>query len=208
MALDELFESYQDFLEFQHLYIAAISEIETKLSILNDEFKIHHSRNPIHHIESRIKANESIVAKLRKKGFEITPESARQNINDIAGIRVVCNYIDDVYRVAEMLLRQSDIVLVKKQDYIKEPNYNGYRSLHLDVKVPIFLSDQTLEVIAEIQIRTIAMDFWASLEHDLHYKGEKEIPDSICVEMLRSADEIAEIDRRMQETFLQIQELD
>ena len=192
----------------QHLYKAAIKEIVTKLEILNEEFNVHFARNPIHHVESRLKSTHSILNKLRKKGYDATIESAKKNLNDIAGIRVVCCYIDDVYDVADMLLRQSDIHLVKVQDYIKNPNYNGYRSLHLDLSIPVFLSEHTEHVTVEVQIRTVAMDFWASLEHDLRYKSDKEIPPEICEAMLESAAAIADIDVRMQEIFKQIQKLD
>ena len=202
------FSNLQEFLELQHLYKAAIKEIVTKLEILNEEFNVHFARNPIPHVESRLKSTHSILNKLRKKGYDATIESAKKNLNDIAGIRVVCCYIDDVYDVADMLLRQSDIHLVKVQDYIKNPNYNGYRSLHLDLSIPVFLSEHTEHVTVEVQIRTVAMDFWASLEHDLRYKSDKEIPPEICEAMLESAAAIADIDVRMQEIFKQIQKLD
>lgn len=202
------FSNLREFLELQHLYKAAIKEIVTKLEILNEEFNVHFARNPIHHVESRLKSTHSILNKLRKKGYDATIESAKKNLNDIAGIRVVCCYIDDVYDVADMLLRQSDIHLVKVQDYIKNPNYNGYRSLHLDLSIPVFLSEHTEHVTVEVQIRTVAMDFWASLEHDLRYKSDKEIPPEICEAMLESAAAIADIDVRMQEIFKQIQKLD
>ena len=202
------FSNLQEFLELQHLYKAAIKEIVTKLEILNEEFNVHFARNPIHHVESRLKSTHSILNKLRKKGYDATIESAKKNLNDIAGIRVVCCYIDDVYDVADMLLRQSDIHLVKVQDYIKNPNYNGYRSLHLDLSIPVFLSEHTEHVTVEVQIRTVAMDFWASLEHDLRYKSDKEHPPDICDAMLERAAAIADIDVRMQEIFKQIQKLD
>ena len=128
-----LFPSYQDFLEFQHLYSSAVREIQTRLAVLSEEFSVRYAHNPIHHVESRLKSDKSIIEKLRRKGLPISMDAARENINDIAGIRVVCCYIDDVYRVEEMLLRQSDMELVKRQDYIAQPNYNGYRSLHLDL---------------------------------------------------------------------------
>lgn len=207
-AADELFNSLQEFLALQHIYKAAIKEIQTKLEILNEEFNVRFARNPIHHVESRLKSSPSILKKLKKKGCEISVESAKKNLNDIAGIRVVCCYIDDVYDVADMLLRQSDIELVKVQDYIKHPNYNGYRSLHLDLRIPVFLSEHTEHVTVEVQIRTVAMDFWASLEHDLRYKSEKKIPPEICEAMLESARSIAEIDVRMQEIFRKIQKLE
>lgn len=203
----ELFKNYKEIMALQHLYNSAIKEIETRLEILNGEFKVMYARNPIHHVESRLKSSESMVKKLIKRGYEVSIESAKRNLNDIAGLRVVCCYIDDVYSVAEMLLRQTDLHLVKLKDYIKEPNYNGYRSLHLDIEVPIFLSDHTENVTAEVQIRTVAMDFWASLEHDLRYKSDKVIPHDISDDMYRCADEIAEIDRRMQEMYRKIREL-
>ncbi len=203
---NELYSNFQEFLKLQHLYNAAVKLIQTRLEVLNDEFNVLYARNPIHHIESRLKSTSSIVAKLQKKGYPISIESAMKNINDIAGIRVVCCYIDDVYRVEEMLLRQSGIELVKRQDYIKKPNFNGYRSLHLDLRVPVFLSNCTKYVLSEIQIRTVAMDFWASLEHDLRYKGDKEhLPVGINEEMLHCANEIAEIDQKMQDMYRRIQ---
>lgn len=140
-----------------------------------------------------------------ENGVSHTLEAAARDINDIAGVRVVCNYIDDVYRVAGMLERQEDLEIVKRQDYIKTPNYNGYRSLHLDVRVPVYLSDRTEHVVAEIQIRTIAMDFWASLEHDIHYKANRaKLPSGIDEEMFACAEKIAEIDQQMQDMYRRI----
>ena len=201
----KLFEDYREYAEMEHLYNAAIRQLTIKFEILNDEFKVKYERSPIHHIESRVKTAASIVNKLLSRGAEVTPASARENINDIAGVRVVCCYIDDVYSVADMLLRQSDIALLREQDYIKEPNYNGYRSLHLDIELPIYLSEKTEMVKAEVQLRTVAMDFWASLEHDLRYKSDKEIPSGLGAQMLSCANEIAAIDRQMQEIAKQIQ---
>jgi putative GTP pyrophosphokinase len=198
----------QKILEFEMLNRAAIQQLRLKLEILNDEFKTRYAHNPIHHVESRLKSRKSIARKLVRRGMEPTVENAMQHINDTAGVRVVCCYIDDVYSVAEMLKRQSDIEIIKEKDYIKEPNYNGYRSLHLDVGVPVYLSASKELITAEIQIRTVAMDFWASLEHDLHYKNDKDIPEDICRQMIDSANEIAEIDLKMQEIFKKIQRLD
>ena len=206
-AGDAILNDLQKLLELQQLYNAAIKEIQTKLEILNDEFKVKFARNPIHHVESRLKSTRSIINKLRKKNMEVSIESAKANLNDIAGIRIVCCYIDDVYRVADMLLAQSDIELIKSQDYIKSPNFNGYRSLHLDLRVPVFLSERTEKVTVEVQLRTVAMDFWASLEHDLRYKSDKDIPASIGEDMLRCANEIAEIDAKMQSIYQQIQKI-
>ena len=200
-----LLEDAHAFLVMRNLYAAAGRQLTLKFEVLNSEFNVLYARNPIHHIESRVKSPESIMAKLLKKGLPLTLESAMQNVNDIAGVRVVCSYIDDVYRVAEMVERQQDLEIVKRQDYIKTPNYNGYRSLHLDVRVPVYLSDRTEHVVAEIQIRTIAMDFWASLEHDIHYKADRaKLPSGIDEEMFACAEKIAEIDQQMQDMYRRI----
>ena len=201
------FHDYHQLQEMEHLYNAAIKQLQLKFDVLNDEFRVNFARSPIHHVESRLKSTQSIINKLKKLGLDVSMESATKHINDMAGIRVICCYIDDVYKVSDMLLRQSDIKLIKKQDYIKEPNYNGYRSLHLDIELPVYLSDRTEYVHAEVQLRTVAMDFWASLEHDLRYKSSKEIPKDICLEMHDCADEIAEIDLKMQEIYKKIQKL-
>ena len=187
----QLYRSYQDFLQFEHLYSSAVREIQTRLAVLSEEFSVRYDHNPIHHVESRLKSTGSIIEKLRRKGLEISMESAKKNINDIAGIRVVCCYIDDVYRVEEMLLRQSDMELVKRQDYIETPNYNGYRSLHLDLRVPIYLSDRTESVLVEVQLRTKHMDDIAEigvanhLSYEKRQEGERarrdEIPEGACI---------------------------
>ncbi|PKM44094.1 MAG: GTP pyrophosphokinase, partial [Firmicutes bacterium HGW-Firmicutes-6] len=163
--------SLKEFLLQQQIYRAAIKEIKTKLEILDEEFQARYDHNPIHHMEYRLKAPQSIAEKMQKKGLEITAENIRKNLTDIAGVRVICNYLNDINRIANLLIRQDDITLVRKNDYISEPKKNGYRSLHLIVLVPIFLAERTESVPVEIQIRTIAMDFWASLEHQLKYKG-------------------------------------
>mgnify|MGYP002560631103 CR=1 FL=1 len=195
-----LLENAHAFLVMRNLYAAAGRQLTLKFEVLNSEFNVLYARNPIHHIESRVKSPESIAAKLLKKGLPLTLESAMQNVNDIAGVRVVCSYIDDVYRVAEMVERQQDLEIVKRQDYIKTPNYNGYRSLHLDLRVPVYLSDRTEQVLAEVQIRTIAMDFWASLEHKMRYK--KNIPAEqmkyLQDELYDCAEQSAALDKRMQ----------
>ena len=203
----ELIVNFQDYLALQHLYQAALKQLQIKFEVLNDEFQVRSGRSPIHHIESRLKSTASIIAKLQNRNYAVTLDSAKQNINDIAGIRVVCSYIDDVYAVAEMLLRQSDVRLVQTQDYIQHPNFNGYRSLHLDIQIPIYLSDHTEHVNVEVQLRTVAMDFWASLEHDLRYKSQKDIPARISQEMWDAAQAIASIDRQMQAIYKEIQAL-
>lgn len=192
-----LLEDAHAFLVMRNLYAAAGRQLTLKFEVLNSEFNVLYARNPIHHIESRVKSPESIMAKLLKKGLPLTLESAMQNVNDIAGVRVVCSYIDDVYRVAEMVERQQDLEIVKRQDYIKTPNYNGYRSLHLDLRVPVYLSNRTEQVLAEVQIRTIAMDFWASLDHQLKYKKSLRDDSEISQELKQCADVIAQTDAKM-----------
>lgn len=203
--ISSFYAGSHEYLAMLNLYDSAVKQLKVKLEVLNGEFNVLYDRNPIHHVESRLKSAESIIAKLIKKGVPMTIASAKKNLNDIAGVRVVCSYIDDVYRVAEMLLRQTDLQLVKRQDYIKTPNYNGYRSLHLDLKVPVYLSDRTEYVVVEVQLRTIAMDFWASLEHDVSYKVDSSrLPDGINEEMLECSNKIAEIDEKMQDMYKRI----
>ncbi len=194
------------FLEMQHLYQSATREISTKLEILDDEFQFIHRRNPIHHMQSRIKSIKSIFEKLNRKELEISMESAKANLHDIAGIRVVCYYIEDIYMIAKMLTQQDDIELIRETDYIKNPKPNGYRSLHLVVKVPVFFSNGKEVVPVEIQIRTIAMDFWASLEHQLRYKTIDTIPPSVARELQECADTIADTDLRMQRIYKTIEQ--
>ena len=204
---NQLLGEEQKIVEYEMINRAAIQQLRLKMEILNDEFKTRYDHNPIHHVESRLKSRRSIANKLIKKGFEPTIENATRYINDTAGVRVVCCYISDVYSVADMLCRQQDLELIERKDYIEEPSYNGYRSLHLDFRVPIYLSDQKLYATAEIQLRTVAMDFWASLEHELRYKSGKSIPKNIATEMLRCADDIALIDGKMQAIYKAIREL-
>lgn len=203
---NQLLGEEQKIVEYEMINRAAIQQLRLKMEILNDEFKTRYDHNPIHHVESRLKSRRSIANKLIKKGFEPTIENATRYINDTAGVRVVCCYISDVYSVADMLCRQQDLELIERKDYIEEPSYNGYRSLHLDFRVPIYLSDQKLYATAEIQIRTVAMDFWASLEHELRYKSSKNIPKNIAIEMLRCADDIALIDGKMQAIYKAIRD--
>ena len=200
-----VFYGTKEFAAMMNLYDSAARLLKLKFEVFIDEFNLLYARNPIHHIESRLKSADSIIAKLIKKNLPLNIESAMKNVNDIAGVRVVCNYIDDVYSVAEMFARQPDLTVVKRQDYIAHPNYNGYRSLHLDVKVPVCRSTNTEYVVAEVQIRTIAMDFWASLEHDIRYKADKSrLPAGINEEMLACSHKIAEIDVQMQDMYLSL----
>ncbi|MDM7915509.1 MAG: GTP pyrophosphokinase family protein [Candidatus Eisenbacteria bacterium] len=195
---DTVVTAIRAFLATENLYLAAAREITTKLENLNDEFKCTKDRNPIHSITTRIKTPKSIMDKLLRRGFPVNVESARENLTDIAGVRVICSYIDDIYLIATLLVSQDDIELIRTTDYIKSPKANGYRSLHIIVTVPVFLSDRTERVKAEIQIRTIAMDFWASLEHELAYKLGDGRNESVARELMACADEIAEVDLRMQ----------
>ena len=180
-------------------YNSAIMEIETRLKILNAEFSQEYNRNPFESIKSRLKSPASIYEKLGRKGFPETVESIRDNLTDVAGIRVICSFPDDIYRLAHLLTRQDDILLIREKDYIKEPKPNGYRSLHLIVDVPIFLSNEKKYMKAEVQFRTIAMDFWASLEHKLKYKKNVDDTDEIVGQLKACADSIEQLDYQMQE---------
>ncbi len=198
---ENLIDTIRSFIAAENLYSSAAREIATKLENLNNEFNSIHERNPIHLIQTRVKTPASIVEKLKRRGCELSVESARKNLTDIAGVRVICSYINDIYMVSGFLLSQSDIQLVRTTDYIKNPKTNGYRSLHHIVKVPVFLSDRVELVNVEIQIRTIAMDFWASLEHELAYKLEREKSEEAFEELKACAAGIADIDRRMQKLY-------
>ena len=189
------------------IYRSAIKEVKTKLDILDDELKIRRKRNPIEYMKSRVKTPGSIMDKLQRKGLDMSTDSAKKNLNDIAGIRVICSFVGDIYDIAEMLKRQDDIKLIEEKDYIKNPKSNGYRSLHLVVEVPIFFSDHVEPVRVEVQIRTIAMDFWASLEHKLYYKTLGESPVHITNDLKECADVIASTDMRMQDIQREVEKL-
>ena len=201
MLPEDLINTIRSFIATENLYSSATREIATKLENLNSEFNSTHERNPIHLIQTRVKTPASIMDKLKRRGFELSVESARKNLTDIAGVRVICSYINDIYIISGLLLSQNDIQLVRTSDYIKNPKTNGYRSLHHIVRVPVFLSHKVEMVNVEIQIRTIAMDFWASLEHDLAYKLERENSEEAFTELKACAEEIAGIDRRMQRLY-------
>ena len=193
-----LLESAMQLQQVMMLYEAGIREIKTKLDILSDESSISGKPSPIDSIKSRIKTPRSIINKLKRRGFPITLQSMMENLNDIGGIRVICPFIEDIYVVADMLIRQDDLALIERKDYIENPKPNGYRSLHLILQVPIFLSDRTQPVRIELQLRTIAMDFWASLEHQLRYKADVEVPAYISDDLKACADVIAATDEEMQ----------
>lgn len=191
---DNQVDSWQ---EVTLVYNAALKQINTKLEILNDEFQHVHRYNPIEHIKSRMKTSESIVKKLKRYGYESTIENMVKYINDIAGIRVICSFTSDIYRIADMIRNQNDIKVISVKDYMKHPKASGYKSYHMLVTVPVFLSDRIVEVKVEIQIRTVAMDFWASLEHKINYKFEGNAPDHIRNELVECARMVAELDERM-----------
>lgn len=195
---EHLIESAMQLQQVMMLYEAGIREIKTKLDILSDESRISGKPSPIDSIKSRIKTPRSIISKLKRRGFPISLQSMMENLNDIGGIRVICPFIEDIYTVADMLMRQDDLTLIEKKDYIQNPKPNGYRSLHLILEVPIFLSDRTQPVRIELQLRTIAMDFWASLEHQLRYKSDVEVPPQISDDLKACADVIAATDEEMQ----------
>ena len=196
----------EPFMELMMKYRCALMEVETKLKVLNEEFAMEHNRNPFEAIKSRIKTPGSILEKMRRRGYEISVESIEKNLNDIAGIRVICSFQDDIYAIARMLTQQDDIILIEEKDYIKNPKPNGYRSLHLILDIPIFLAEEKKHMRVEVQFRTIAMDFWASLEHKLKYKKNVDNPTTIMEELKECADVISETDLRMQDIRDRIEE--
>ena len=185
-------------------YSGALREVGTKLEVLDDEFNMVNDHCPIHHMESRIKNIRSIYGKLMKKGLDISESSVCANIYDIAGIRVICKYTTEIYRLADLISTQDDIDVIRTRDYIKNPKENGYRSLHLILGIPVFLSNVTYKVPVEIQLRTIAMDMWASLEHEIRYKSGKEMKPGMAQKLRKCADTLAETDNSMQSIFLQM----
>jgi putative GTP pyrophosphokinase len=193
-----LLEHAYQFQEMMMMYTCAIREIKTKLEVLNDELSVRNSRNPIEMIKSRVKKPTSIVEKLQRRGLPVTLESVQENLDDVAGIRVICSFLDDIYAVADMLTRQDDVHIIAIKDYIRNPKENGYRSYHMIVEIPVFFSDRKKWMRVEVQIRTIAMDFWASLDHQLKYKKEiGDVSEEISRELKESADLIAQTDERM-----------
>ena len=197
---EEFLESTIPFQKLMMQYRCAMLEVQTKFEVINNELSLYGDRNPIEFIKSRIKRPVSIMEKLKRKGFEISIDSIQNNIYDIAGIRVVCSFPEDIYRLAEKICMQDDIKLLNKKDYIKNPKPNGYRSLHLILEVPVFFTEEKKRLPVEVQLRTIAMDFWASIEHKLRYK--KNLPESVSADISESlrkcSEEINEMDFRME----------
>lgn len=197
MELNSSGDGIDSWKEVNLIYNAALRQIETKMEILNDEFQHVHQYNPIEHIKSRIKTPESIVKKLKRHGYESTIDNMVRYINDIAGIRIICSFTSDIYRIADMIRDQKDIRVLAIKDYITYPKASGYRSYHMIVTVPVYLSDRIVDTKVEIQIRTVAMDFWASLEHKIHYKFEGDAPEHIKSELIECSRMVSDLDARM-----------
>ncbi|OFS41813.1 GTP pyrophosphokinase family protein [Staphylococcus sp. HMSC068D05] len=200
---DEAFNTLIGFVELDHIYSSALKEICTKLDILDDNFNYVYKHNPIHHMERRIKEMSSLVKKLKRKGLPFNAQNAKEHIMDIAGIRVVCNYLEDIYEIERMLVQQEDVELLKRKDYVEHPKENGYRSLHLVVTIPVFLSDSVQITPVEIQIRTIGMDMWASLEHKIRYKNNANTED-YKDRLTECANEITNVEAKMQQMHSEI----
>lgn len=199
--LDVIQKNMQPMNELMAYYRCAIMEVETKFNVLDEQFSLQYDRNPIEGIKSRLKSPDGILRKLNRKGFPFTLESIQENIKDVAGVRVICSFPEDIYMLADCLLKQDDIKLIEMKDYIKNPKKSGYRSLHLIIEVPIFLKNEKKPMKVEVQLRTIAMDFWASLEHKLRYKkniDENEI-EILEKELVECSEISAALDRRMEE---------
>lgn len=196
-VFDIMKEQGRPFMKLMSCYRCAMLEIETKFKVLDEEYSLAYNRNPISTIKTRLKSPESIKGKLRKLGLQLSASSVEENLNDVAGVRVICMSVEDVYELAEALLKQDDVKLIKRKDYIANPKENGYRSLHLIVETPIFLTNDKKMMRVEIQLRTIAMDCWASLEHQLRYKNKSGFDGDINGELLKCAELSAELDQRM-----------
>lgn len=189
------------------IYKFALDEINTKIRILNEEFTLTHNHNPIEHVKSRLKKPDSIMEKLERKGLELTQYNLENYINDIAGVRISCSFISDIYMIYELLKQQDDIYIVEIKDYIKNPKPNGYKSFHMIIEIPIFLASETKRVKVEIQIRTVAMDFWASLEHKIFYKYNKKVPKAIIESLNEASATVNSLDYKMEMIRDQVEQL-
>lgn len=205
--MQKMKEVKQQITRFLMMYKFALQELETKIDILKEEFQLLHEYNPIEHTSSRLKSPKSIIEKIYRKQSELTLTSIREEIKDIAGLRINCSFISDIYRISDMLQNQSDLKLLAVKDYIKNPKPNGYQSLHLLIEVPVFISDRRENVCVEVQIRTIAMDFWASLEHKIYYKYKHAIPPHLLQELKEAADSAAALDKKMERLHNEIEEI-
>jgi putative GTP pyrophosphokinase len=196
--LTDLRKLSDEFTRFMLSYKFGIDEVMTKLNILKEEFHHRHDYSPIEHISSRLKSPESIMEKANRKGCELTLDGIRSELHDIAGIRVTCSFVSDTYKVAEMIAAQQDVTVLEVRDYIREPKSNGYQSLHMIIEVPVFMSDHVERVKVEVQIRTIAMDFWASLEHKIYYKYHRAVPETLLDELREAAQAASRLDVKME----------
>lgn len=207
MDLQDLRELKVELTRFMMAYKFALDEMNTKINILKEEFLHIHDYNPIEHVTSRVKSPESILKKMIRKGHELSLSSIRENLKDISGIRITCSFISDIYKISDMLVKQKDVKLITTKDYIQNPKPNGYQSLHLIVEIPIYMSDREVHIPVEIQIRTIAMDFWASLEHKIFYKYNKVVPEKVTNELKEAATTAAELDRKMERLHQEMKEI-
>lgn len=197
MNIPNSFNQVDQWKSVMFLYDSALKEVNTKIEILNNEFVHIYNYNPIEHIKSRLKTPDSIVKKLKRYGFEVTIDNMVEKLSDIAGIRIICSFTSDIYQIAEMITKQSDVTVLYVKDYIKNPKPNGYKSYHMVVTIPIYLTDGPVDTKVEIQIRTIAMDFWASLEHKIYYKFEGNAPAYLQKELKACADVVNMLDVKM-----------
>jgi putative GTP pyrophosphokinase len=192
---------------FMLSYKFGLEEIKTKIDIMRQEFELIHDYNPIEHVKSRLKTPESILKKIQRRGYDWSLESIRENVRDIAGLRISCSFVSDIYRVSDLLQKQPDISVVEYKDYIKTPKSNGYQSLHMILQIPVLLSDRVEDVYVEVQIRTIAMDFWASLEHKIYYKYDKDVPSHLKDGLKEAAETVARLDAKMEQIHQEMQQV-
>ena len=199
LDIDSIKERFHNFQECMMMYSCAIREVRTKFEVLSDHLTVAYKRNPIEMIKSRVKKPDSIIEKLKRRGFDISTESVMENLNDVAGVRVICSFVNDIYEVAGMLASQDDVTVLEVKNYIENPKPNGYRSYHMIIEVPVFFANKKQNIKVEVQLRTIAMDFWASLEHSMKYKKNIAQPDEIGEELRQCAELIAQTDLKMQD---------
>lgn len=197
MNVPSSFNQVDQWKSVMFLYDSALKEISTKIEILNNEFLHIYNYNPIEHVKSRLKTPDSIVKKLKRYGFEVTIDNMVEKLSDIAGIRIICSFTSDIYQIAQMITKQSDVTVLYVKDYIKSPKPNGYKSYHMVVTIPIYLTDGPVDTKVEVQIRTVAMDFWASLEHKIYYKFEGNAPAYLQQELKACADVVNMLDAKM-----------
>lgn len=207
MSAEKLKTIKRELTRFMMSYKFALEEMNTKINILKQEFQYIHDYSPIEHVSSRLKSPESIMKKMHRKNYVFSLEEIRKNMKDIAGIRITCSFLSDIYQISDMIQNQKDIHIVECKDYIKNPKPNGYQSLHLLAEIPVFMSDRQENVMVEVQIRTIAMDFWASLEHKIYYKYNQAIPEHLTDELREAALSAAELDRKMERLHNEITDL-